>query len=249
MPLPLIATPTYELTLPSNGETVKFRPFLVKEEKILLMALQGQDEKEMLEAIKQTVQACAVSKINADVLPTFDLEWFFLKLRAKSVNEVVDLAYRCRNKVTKELNGAPTEATCGNVVKYQVKIEDIKIKTDPAHSKQIKLSDTLGINMKYPTFQLAKKMTGRPEGKEDVNETLEAVAACVESVWDADNIYDQFTAKEIVAFLESMTQSQFRLIQGFLETMPKLEHDFTFTCGKCGYSDTVHLEGLASFFG
>jgi phosphotransferase system HPr-like phosphotransfer protein len=248
MPLPVLATPTYELTLPTTGKTVKYRPFLVKEEKVLLMALQGNDENEMLEAIKQTLNACAITPVDVESLPTVDLEYFFLKLRGKSVSDVIDLTYRCRNNITKEVQGETKTTACNNLVKFSIKIDDIQIKKDPKHTNKIMLSDTLGIVMRYPTFHLAKKFAAKPDASNNASDILEAVAACVESVFDDNNVYDQFSSKEIITFLESMTQAQFSHIQTFLDTMPTVSHTVNFTCDKCGYSDLIHLEGVASFF-
>ena len=250
MPLPNLEkmVPTFPVTIPSTQQVVTFRPFLVKEEKILLIALEANDEKAMLDAVIQVVSACTIGPgLKMDTLSNFDLEFIFLQLRARSVNEVVELSYKCHNTV--EHNGK--EVSCDNIVKLALKLDDIQVKFNPEHSKQILLTDTMGINMRYPTYKMEKVVVADKKDNKagnNISETFNRIAMCVESVFDDQSVYTNFTTKEISEWIEKLSQSQFLKLQDFFETMPKLEHDVPFSCPKCGYEETLHLEGLASFF-
>ena len=266
MPLPNLEqiTPHFEIVIPSTNQAVQFRPFLVKEEKLLLIAVESEDEKQMLDAIVQVVAACALSPIRVDDLANFDLEYIFLQLRSKSVDSTVVLNYRCHNLVeltpeeaekrkirrTDQMDG-PIMASCDNVVKIKINLDDVKVQIDPDHKKQIFLTDTLGVNMRYPNSKMAKAMlrTGTTTRKDNVNDALTAIGMCVESVFDDKSVYNNFTPKEIMDWIEKLTQSQFTKLQEFFESIPKLAHDTEFNCPKCGYQEPLHIQGLPSFFG
>jgi rubrerythrin len=280
MPLPSLEkiTPVFDIVIPSTGQIAKFRPFLVKEEKLLLMALQENTEQEMLNAICQVINQCAMTPIKVNTLAIFDLQYIFLKIRTRSVGAISELSYRCQNKVyipveeakkrsaklsnRRQLpdgsityEGTPDEgdsviATCDNVVTFSLNLDEIEVKKNPAHKKTILLTDDLGITMKYPDVEMARrvnKLSAQPE-KESISEAIEGIAYCVESVYDDTNVYTSFSIKEVTEFLEQLTQNQFTKIQEFFETMPKLAHDLPFRCSKCGYSENIHLEGLPAFF-
>jgi hypothetical protein len=255
MPLPNLEkmVPYFQVTIPSTGNEVTFRPFLVKEEKLLLMALETNEEKAMLDAVLNVISACAMSPLKLDALSNFDLEYIFLQLRARSINEIVELSYKCHNKVSKaDLKKTDVAADrqlpvpllpCGNIVKVKINLDEVKVQFEPDHKRQIFLTDTLGVNMRYPNHK-----TKLPVGVPSVLETLQSIAACIESVFDSESVYTNFTVKEIQEWIEKLTQPQFLKIQQFFETMPVLAHDIDFQCPKCGYQETIRLEGLASFF-
>jgi hypothetical protein len=273
MPLPNLEEiiPHFDITIPSTKETLQFRPFLVKEEKLLLIAMEGDDEGAMLDAIVQAITACALSPIKVEELANFDLEYIFLRLRAESVSPTVELNYRCHNQV--ELNAdeiekrrirvtendGPVFASCDNVVKVTIKIEDVNVNFQEGHTTQIFLTDTLGVNMKYPNFKLAKQMIRLAQDKEkfgnvsnprnEVDNALLSIALCVHSVFDENSVYTNFTTKEIQEWIEKLTNAQFVKLQEFSQSIPKLAHDVQFRCPKCKYEEPIHIEGLASFFG
>ena len=238
--------PTFPVTIPSTQQVVTFRPFLVKEEKILLIALEANDEKAMLDAVLQVVSACAIGPLKLDSLANFDLEYIFLQLRARSVNEVIELAYKCHNQIAKD--GAPP-GSCDNIVKLKINLDEIKVHFNPEHSKQVFLTETLGVNMRYPNFKMEKSVANAgAENKTNITEIFQRIAMCIESVFDSESVYSNFTIKEVSDWIEKLSQVQFLKLQAFFETMPKLEHDVQFKCPKCEYEEILHLEGLASFF-
>ena len=261
MPLPNLEQilPHFEIEIPSTKQAIQFRPFLVKEEKVLLIAMETEDEKQMLDAVVQVVTSCALSPIKAEDLANFDLEYIFLQLRAKSVDDSVSLNYRCHNLV--ELSPEQAEkrrivasdksvmVSCDNVVKVNINLNSVDVQFNPEHKKQIFLTDTLGINMRYPSCKTAKQLL-RNTGSSDINESLMSVAMCVESVFDDQSVYNNFTPKEIQDWIEKLTQTQFvKIIEQFFDTIPKLAYDTIFACPKCGYTEPLHIEGLQAFFG
>lgn len=284
MPLPSLEKiqPQFELTIPSTEQTLMFRPFLVKEEKILLLAMESKDEKTMLDAMVQVIKSCALAPIKVEDLASFDLEYLFLQLRAKSVHEIAELAYKCVNEIelssdeiekrgkrkkigsnnlldlssnnnnnnnTEGSSSGPVFGKCENVVQMKIDLTSVKVQNHPEHTKKIMLTPTLGVSMKYPNFQMAKANLSKNNKTSGITDTLLTVALCIESVFDEESVYTNFQPKEIQEWIEKLTQTQFSLLQQFFETMPKLEHDVLFVCNACGYQETIHLEGLASFFG
>ena len=261
MPLPNIdkMVPTFVLTIPSSGKEVTFRPFLVKEEKLLLIALEAGEEKAMLDAMLEVIKSCALTPIKIDTLANFDLEYIFLQLRARSVNEVIELSYKCRNEVnitTEEFQrmfrrdpkeGDPTKVPCDHIVKCFVNLDSVKVQFNENHTKQIFLTETMGVNMKYPNYKVSKFTTDSADSL-SITEALQRIAMCIESVFDDQSVYTNFTPKDITEWIDKLTQTQFLKIQEFFETIPKLAHDIPFSCPKCGYSEIIHVEGLANFF-
>jgi T4 bacteriophage base plate protein len=278
MPLPNLESglQTFELTIPSTGEVARFRTFLVKEEKLLLIALEG-DDKTMQEAIAQVDAACAMTPIKIDKLATFDLGYIFLQLRAKSVNEIVELTYECNKEIElsdedierrkanirfkRYVDGLPPGEKiidkCGNIVKLQLDLRKVQIQTNPIHSKTIYLTDRIGVTMKYPNASTSRILNEQKQRDQqagivnDITNTINTVAMCIESVFDEENQYTNFQQKELVEWLEKLTQPQFVKLSEFFETMPKLTYDLPFHCSKCGNSQTIHLGegGLSDFFG
>jgi DNA-directed RNA polymerase subunit M/transcription elongation factor TFIIS len=241
--LPKIDVPIYELNLISSGKKVRFRPFLVKEQKLLFMANQSDDPKDSLNVVKQICKNCIVDDIDVEALPVFDLEFIFLNLRARSVSEVINLQYKCNNKVKNE---ADEETVCGNLEKFDVNLLEILPTKDPKHDKKIMLSDKLGIMMKYPTFEMIANLKGQNE-----NETLmELLTICVDNIFDQDNIYytKDVTKEELEEFIDNLQQKDLEKIQEFFETAPKIKKDISFNCRKCGYKESIVVEGLQNFF-
>ena len=237
MPLPTIVTPTYELTLPSNGKKVKYRPFLVKEEKILILAIESGDPKDITRAIKDVLKNCISTRgIKVDELPTFDIEYLFLNIRAKSVGESVDLIVRCPDDGVTEVN-------------VTVYIDEIKVEKSKDHTTDIKLDDTYTVRMRYPSLE--QFVNENFNFSADVDSTFEVVASCIDIVFSEDEAWEakDCTKKELVSFIEQFNSSQFKEIEKFFETMPKLSHTITVTNPNTNVESKVTLEGLSSFFG
>ena len=238
MPLPKIATPKYELELPSTGETVQFRPFLVKEEKLLVIALESEDSKEITTAVKTVIQSCILSKgIKVETLPTFDIEFLFLNIRGKSVGEEIEVNIICPDD-------NQTQA------KVNIDINDIKVQRDDSHTNKIKIDDTIMMQMKYPSLEQFIQNNFNFSDKNAMDQSFELMASCIDQVFTEDEVWaaSDCTKKEIKEFIESMNSTQFKDIEKFFETMPKLSHKVKVTNPKTKVKSEVVLEGLASFF-
>ena len=242
MPLPKIATPTYELELPSTGKTIKYRPFLVKEEKVLILALESQDVKQITLAIKSVLKDCIITKgIKVEDLPSFDIEYIFLNVRGKSVGEAIDLVVTCSDDGTTE-------------VPVKVYVDEVKVQKDPEHSTEIKIDDEIVIKMKYPSLEQFIKNNfdfTTQESVSTIEKSFDIISSCIESIFTAEEAWAaaDCTKKELVEFIESMNADQFKKIESFFETMPKLSHTFKVTNPNTKVENTVTLEGLTSFFG
>ena len=240
MPLPTISTPTYELTLPSSGKTVKYRPFLVKEEKILILALESQDPKQITTANKQVLKACVTARgIKIESLPTFDIEYLFLNVRGKSVSESVELVITC---------GDDGETQ----VPVSVFIDEIEVVKSPDHKKDIQIDDHITIQMKYPSMDEFVKNNFVVDGDDvsQVEQSFEVIAACIDQIYTEEDAWSSsdLTKKELVTWIEGLTSSQFKQIEEFFETMPKLSHTIEVMNPNTQKKNTVVLEGLTSFF-
>jgi CheY-specific phosphatase CheX len=238
MPLPKISTPTYELELPSTGKTIKFRPFLVKEEKLLVLALESDDSKEITNAIKAVLKDCIQTRgVKVDTLPTFDIEYLFLNIRGKSVGEDIEVSVLC-----------PDDGE--TYAEVQISIDDIKVTRDKNHSTQIKIDDNLMMEMKYPSLDQFVKSNFEFSNDNQVDQSFELIASCIDKVYSADEAWttDDFTKKEVMEFLEQMNSAQFKEIESFFSTMPKLSHEVQVVNPKTKKKSKVTLEGLASFF-
>lgn len=241
--LPKIDVPMYDLVLPLIKKKVRFRPFLVKEEKILLMAMEAEDDAATLTAIKQIINNCCLTEdLDVDNLPVADLEFFFLNLRARSVNEIVDLQYKCNNKIKTEEG---EEKDCGNVVDLEVNVLEIEPEIPKNHTNKIELSNEMGLVMKYPTFKIIESSEGS-----DIEKLMHILLNCVDYVYDKDNIYygKDIPKKELQEFIENLTREQFAKIQNFFDTMPKISKKVHFGCSKCGYKEDIVIEGIQNFF-
>jgi len=232
MTLPTIATPKFATEVPSTGETVHFRPFLVKEEKILLMAMEGGDPNEMTQATKTILESCIEEDIDVGKLATFDIEYLFLKLRAKSVGEIIEL----------RIGHTGENVTCDHKTEVGINIDDIKvdgIKKD----KKIMITDQIGIVVHYPSMADVEHLD-----IDDKETPFKVIAACIDMVFDGDNVYDDFTPQEMQKWLEGLNQKQFKKVSDFFAEMPKLTHKVEWTCEKCKKKDSFIIEGLSSFF-
>jgi hypothetical protein len=242
--LPKIDVPIYDLVLPLSKKKIKYRPFLVKEEKILMMAMESEDEDSVMNAIKQIANNCCLEDIIVEDIPMVDLEYYFLHLRARSVGEVAELQYKCNNKVKDD---AGEEKTCNHLVKFDVNIFEIEPKKNPEHTNKIELSDELGMVMRYPSL----KSIGDISDSAESEKITSILIACIEYIYDKDNIYyrKDIDDSELIEFVDSMTREQFLKVQTFFDTMPKLTKDLEFKCGKCGYTEKIEVEGIQNFFG
>jgi len=239
MPLPKIATPTYELELPSTGASIKYRPFLVKEEKVLVIALESEDNKQITNAIKAVLKSCILSKgIKVESLPTFDIEYLFLNIRGKSVGEDLDVNIICPDDNKTQ-------------VPVTIALDEIEVQKDDNHTNKIKVDDSIMMEMKYPSLdQFIKNNFDFKEGNQ-MDQSFDLIASCIDKIYTEDEVWStaDCTKKEVKEFLESMNSSQFKDIEKFFETMPKLQHTIDVTNPKTKVKSKVVLEGLASFFG
>jgi len=238
MPLPKISTPTYELELPSTGKKVKYRPFLVKEEKILIIAMESEDEKQITNAIKEVISSCIITRgVKVDQLSTFDIEYLFLNIRGKSVGEEVEVMVTCPDDGETQV---PTV----------ISLDEIKVQKGKNHSRDIKLDDELMLRMKYPSID--EFIKNNFSGQEiTVDNTFDLISSCVEQVYSEEESWSaaDCTKKELKQFLEQLSSKQFKEIETFFETMPKLSHTVTVTNPKTGVENDIVLEGLTAFFG
>ena len=238
MPLPKIATPTYELELPSTGQSINYRPFLVKEEKLLVLALETEDTKQITTAIKNVLKNCVLTKgIKVDQLPTFDIEFLFLNIRGKSVGEEIEVNIICPDDEETQ-------------VPVTIDLDDIKVQKNDEHTNQIKLDKDLMMELKYPSLEQFIKNNFDFNDANAMDQSFDLIASCIDKIYTADEVWAaaDCTKKEIKEFLEQMNSVQFKEIETFFETMPKLSHKVKVTNPKTKVKSDVVLEGLASFF-
>ena len=238
MPLPKISTPTYELELPSTGQTIKYRPFLVKEEKLLVLALESEDTKQITTAIKTVIKNCIETKsIKVESLPTFDIEYLFLNIRGKSVGEEIEVNIICPDD---------EETT----VPISINVDDIHVQKNPEHNNKIKLDESIMMEMKYPSLEQFIKSNFDISSSSTVDQSFELIASCINKIFTEDEVWvaEDVTKKELIEFLDQMNTSQFKQIEKFFETMPKLSHTIKIINPKTKVESDVVLEGLSSFF-
>jgi len=237
MPLPKINTPTYELTLPSNGKKIKYRPFLVREEKILIMALETEDQKQITAAIIQILTACIMTRgVKLNELATFDIEYLFLNVRSKSVGETISLNLICPDD----------EKTS---VEVSIDLDSIKVKKDKSHTNIVKLDDNLSLKLKYPSMKQFIE-SNFEAGVETVSNTMDVVISSIDMIYNEEESWNasESTKKELEDFIDQLNTKQFKLIENFFDTMPKLSHKIKVKNPKTDVESTVLLEGLAAFF-
>ena len=238
MPLPKIVTPTYELVLPSTKKTIIYRPFLVKEEKILVLALESEDSKQITTAVKAVIKNCVVTRgVKVEQLPTFDIEYLFLNIRGKSVGEEVEV------NIT-----APDDGE--TQIPITISLDEIEVVENEDHRKQIKLDDELMMEMRYPSLDQFIKNNFSDTNELGIEKSFELVASCIDKIYNEEEVWStsDVSKKEVVEFLEGMNSIQFKQIEKFFETMPKLSHTVEVTNPKTKEKSTVVLEGLSSFF-
>jgi len=238
MPLPKISTPIYELELPSTGETIQYRPFLVKEEKLLVIALESEDTKQITTAIKTVIKNCINTKnVKVETLPTFDIEYLFLNIRGKSVGEELEVNIICPDDGETQ-------------VPVTIALDDIHVQKNEEHSNKIKLDDNIMMEMKYPSLDQFIKNNFDFNDKNAMDQSFELIASCIDKIYTEDEVWSaaDVTKKELNEFLESMNSSQFKDIEKFFETMPKLSHTITVKNPNTEVESEVVIEGLASFF-
>ena len=229
MTLPTLTVPKYRIKVPSSGEMISYRPFLVKEEKILLIALEGQEYNAISNAMKHIVDECTYNKLDIDNIPSFDVSYLFINIRAKSVGETSEPLIKC--------------SKCDFQNTVEVDLTKLKVKFDKKHTNKISLGNDIGIVMKYPTLK-----------SDDKNETVELginmISECVELIYNGDTIHkaNEYTTEELATFIEGLTHKQFELILHFFDTMPKLSCDIKFKCSNCEHDNKIKLEGLGDFF-
>jgi len=237
MALPINNTPTYTLVLPSTGKEVKYRPFLIKEEKTLLLAHQSEDAKVMVESLKGVIKSCLKDNTDVETFATFDIEYVFTQIRAKSVGEIAELMIRCD--------------TCEDekaVAKVEVDLTKIEVKKDTEHTNKIQLFDDVGVLMKYPTIDVLKKLENLDNT--NVDEVFNVIIECIDSIYDTNQVYHakEQSRDELLQFLNNLSSEQFQKVQKFFETMPKLTQAVDYKCPVCGKEHHKVLEGLNSFF-
>jgi hypothetical protein len=233
MSLPKLSSPTYSLILESSGQEITYRPFLVKEEKILLMAMESDEDNDMLRATKQIINNCVQEEIDIDSLPMFDMEYIFLNLRSKSVGETSEVGYSCPD--------------CQAVNQITIPLDEVKVKKDENHKAEIELTSDVGLIMKYPQMNMMEDITGDTE---DVDNIFKIIENCVDCIYDNENTYNlnDYTEDERTEFFDSLTQNQFNEVREFFDTMPKLAHDIDYNCSECSHNETITVEGLQNFF-
>jgi len=234
MALPILNTPRFELELPISKKSISYRPFLVKEEKVLLMALESQDQKQIMRAMHDIIDSCTFGEVKAKQLPVAELEWIFLKLRSKSVGETSHIGIKCES--------------CGETHETDVNLEEIVLDANNIVSNKIMLTDKVGVIMKYPSSEdVLKNIDSK---KSDVENSYAVIAACLDKIFDTDNVYDVAaqTKQEVQEFIDSLNKQQFEKIKDFFDKLPKLKYPIGFNCAKCGHANDVTLEGMESFF-
>lgn len=234
MPLPTIETPTYELTVPSTGKTVEYRPYLVKEEKILVIAMSTQDHKQMIRAIRDIIGACTFGKLDVDTLRMYDLEYIFVKLRSVSVGANSTIGMKCSN--------------CEEQNEVTINLDNVEVKNLETKEKTIKITDSVGIVMKAPTVKTM--MRANISTEDNYEFIVGSVISCIDSIFDADNVYDaaDVTQAELRDFVESLSQEQFNKVNAFFEGTPALSYDVAFDCQSCGTHNEREIQGLQNFF-
>ena len=240
MPLPTIATPTYELILPSTGKKIKYRPFLVKEEKVLILALESQDQSEITNAVKDVLKKCIMTRgIKVDSLPTFDIEYIFLNIRAKSIGESIKVVVKCPDDGVTE-------------VPVTIYVDEIEVSRPEGHTTDIVLDKTMTLRMKYPSLSqfIESNFDVSMTPEETVEKTFKVIADCMDTVFTAEDAWEakDYTAKERLAFIEQLNSKQYKDVERFFSTMPKLSHSVEVENPNTGVKNTVVLEGLADFF-
>lgn len=239
MALPKLEVPTYELELPLSKKKIKYRPFLVKEQKNLLMAMESGDATTIQHNVREILNVCTLSEIDVDELPIIDIEYYFINLRAKSVGEVIESKYRCNNEVEGK--------ECGNIMETNIDLTDIRPVFEKEVSPEIQLTDKIVLKLRYPQFSVVRDSIDM-DNITDV--TFNMIANSIEYIYDGEQFFyaKETTKEDLIEFLEQLNQTQFDKIEEFFEAMPKMSKKVEMTCKKCGFHHTIDVEGLESFF-
>jgi hypothetical protein len=241
MALPKLEVPTYELELPLSKKKIKYRPYLVKEQKALMMALESSDAKTIQHNVREILTVCTLSKdVDIDELPIVDIEYYFLQLRAKSVSEISESKYRCNNEVD--------DKVCGNIMEAKIDLTEIQPVQEEYVDPEIQLTEKITVKMKYPPFKLIKDSVDM----DDITEvTFNMLAQSIEYVYDGEQFHyaKEVPVQELVEFIEQLNQEQFEKLEKFFNSIPKLSKKIDMTCSKCGFEHHLDVEGLESFFG
>ena len=238
MPLPIISTPTYDLEIPSTKQAIKYRPFLVKEEKVLIIAMESEDTKQIANAVKEVLSNCIKTKgIKVENLSTFDIEYLFLNVRGKSVGENVDVLITCPDDETTK-------------VPKSIALDEIKVFIDPTHTRDIKLDEKLSLRMRYPSLNEFIKSNFDSNVSISIEDTFDLICDCIEQVFNEEESWSatECTSKELKEFIESLTSKQFKDVEKFFESMPKLSYTIKVKNPNTNIESEVVLEGLSSFF-
>ena len=243
MALPKLNVPVYETILPSTDKVIKYRPFLVREEKILLTAMESDDEKLISNAVKQILKNCIQGEMNINELPTFDIEFLFLRLRAKSVGE----------KITVGLRPYPCVQNEGELCKFstevEINLEEVQVVKNEKHSSKIMINDDIGIKLKYPDINVLKDRGAKDQS--DMEMGMSVIKNCIDMIFTKEETHERgsFTEEELDEFVDSLNSEQFKKVKEFFDTIPKLSHTVEYTCKTCGEEKKTTIEGLSSFFG
>ena len=240
MALPKIDVPIYEIELPVSKKKIKYRPFLVKEQRNLLMAMESSEASTIQQSVRDILYNCTLTEgIDIEKLPIIDVEYYFINLRAKSVGEVIESRYRCNNEVD--------EVECGNIMEKEINLLEIKVQSNDEVSPEIQLDSKLSIKLKYPEFSVIKDSLRY----DNINEvTFNMIANSIEYIYDGEQFYyaNESTPEELLQFVEGMNQEQFAKVEDFFNNLPKLKETIDITCNKCGFHHNIDVEGLESFF-
>jgi len=236
MALPKLTVPKYELVVPSTGEVIKYRPYLVKEEKVLMMAIESKDQNQMLNALKDVISGCTEGKVKPDKLKAFDLEYIFIKLRCKSVGENANIMVKCM------INSCETKN------ELTIPLDEIAVKGEMIQEFNLKLSEDVGMILKYPNIKDIQKGLTLKDNNQDIG--FATIVNMIESIYDADNVYpaSSETQQSLTDFIDSLSSDQFKKIHEFVSKMPKVTYNATFKCNKCKETNDIMLEGLQNFF-
>lgn len=240
MPLPKISYPIFEVYLRSLDKKVKFRPFLVKEEKLILMAKEAQDLSSLLDTVKQIINNCALENINVDEIPLFDLELIFINLRLKSVGEVLELTYKCENVVEQD--------KCGNNMSFEVDLNEVKVVEPENHSNKVMINDSVGVILRYPSLKISNSIAGQVD---DLGNILDLIFEHLDYVFDEESKYEagSFTKEDFYEFMGSLSLDQLEPFKNFFATLPYVETTKQITCNKCNFSHKIVVRGIDDFFG
>ena len=236
MSLPKLNAPTYELKIPSTGKMISYRPYLVKEEKILMLAMESNDDRQMIRAIKDVISACTSDAADTSNITMFDMEYIFTQLRSKSVGESVQVSMNC--------------SECNTSNEIQINLEDVSVKSDESITDTIELTDTIGVRMKYPSVDAV--LSSRIDSESNnVDKIFSLLVECVDSIYSGEEIFDAASQsrEELNGFIESLNAEQFASIRKFVENIPATVLDVTFKCSNCEHKNETSLRGLANFFG